>query len=156
VELYCERVVAQTHASLTPGNSSERFCCRQSEIPHPHPQFAKTDLQATMAIINEDNLSTIAAFHTQQCIEKSLKALLSLIKISSYRSVLSGHPAIPDFPCVYSKTILSFLIFNCLLTRKISVTYLKKEYFYEKTVINAAYRSSNYFIAALCSKDKRR
>ena len=54
-------------------------------------KFAKTDLQATMAIINEDNLSTIAAFHTQQCIEKSLKALLSLIKISSYRSVLSDH-----------------------------------------------------------------
>ena len=41
-------------------------------------KFAKTDLQATMAIITVDNLSTIAAFHTQQCIEKSFKALLEL------------------------------------------------------------------------------
>jgi len=41
-------------------------------------KFAKTDLQATMAIITEENLSTVAAFHTQQCIEKSLKALLEL------------------------------------------------------------------------------
>jgi len=41
-------------------------------------KFAKSDLQATMAIITEENLSTVAAFHTQQCIEKSLKALLEL------------------------------------------------------------------------------
>ena len=41
-------------------------------------EFAKTDLQTTMAIITEENLSTIAAFHVQQCIEKSLKALLAL------------------------------------------------------------------------------
>ena len=43
-------------------------------------KFAKTDLQATMAIITEENLSTVAAFHTQQCIEKSLKAILELNK----------------------------------------------------------------------------
>src|SRR6056297_1016641 len=41
-------------------------------------KFAKSDLQATMAIITEENLSTVAAFHTQQCVEKSLKALLEL------------------------------------------------------------------------------
>ena len=41
-------------------------------------EFAKTDLQTTMAIVTEENLSTIAAFHVQQCIEKSLKALLAL------------------------------------------------------------------------------
>ena len=41
-------------------------------------KFAKTDLQATMAIITEENLSTVAAFHAQQCIEKTLKALLEL------------------------------------------------------------------------------
>lgn len=37
-------------------------------------KFAKTDLQATIALITEENLSTVAAFHTQQCVEKSLKA----------------------------------------------------------------------------------
>jgi HEPN domain-containing protein len=41
-------------------------------------KFAKTDLQATIALITEENLSPVAAFHTQQCVEKSLKALLEL------------------------------------------------------------------------------
>ena len=41
-------------------------------------KFAKTDLQATIALITEENLSTVAAFHTQQCVEKSLKAVLEL------------------------------------------------------------------------------
>lgn len=41
-------------------------------------KFAKTDLQATIALVTEENLSTVAAFHSQQCVEKSLKALLEL------------------------------------------------------------------------------
>jgi HEPN domain-containing protein len=41
-------------------------------------KFAKTDLQSTKNLIVDENLSTSAAFHVQQCVEKSLKALLEL------------------------------------------------------------------------------
>lgn len=41
-------------------------------------KFAKTDLQSSKLLIEDENLTTIAAFHVQQCVEKSLKALLEL------------------------------------------------------------------------------
>ena len=41
-------------------------------------RFAKTDLQSSKTLIIDENLSTSAAFHVQQCVEKSLKGLLEL------------------------------------------------------------------------------
>lgn len=41
-------------------------------------RFAATDLKSAKALIQDENLTTTAAFHVQQCVEKSLKALLEL------------------------------------------------------------------------------
>jgi HEPN domain-containing protein len=41
-------------------------------------KFAKADLQSSKVLIEDENLSTTAAFHVQQCVEKSLKALIEL------------------------------------------------------------------------------
>ena len=41
-------------------------------------KFAKIDLQSSETLIEDESLSTSAAFHVQQCVEKSLKALLEL------------------------------------------------------------------------------
>ena len=41
-------------------------------------RYAKTDLQSTKALITDEDLTSAVAFHSQQCIEKSLKALLEL------------------------------------------------------------------------------
>ena len=40
--------------------------------------FAETDLKSAKALIKDESLTTTAAFHVQQCVEKSLKALLEL------------------------------------------------------------------------------
>jgi len=40
--------------------------------------FAETDLKSAKALIKDESLTTTAAFHAQQCVEKSLKALLEL------------------------------------------------------------------------------
>lgn len=39
-------------------------------------KFAEKDLKAIEFILNEDELTNIAAFHSHQCIEKSFKALI--------------------------------------------------------------------------------
>jgi len=54
----------------------ERYCMKKQA--KEWLKFAKIDLQTTKAIISDENLSTTAAFHIQQCVEKSLKALLEL------------------------------------------------------------------------------
>ncbi len=41
-------------------------------------ESANGDLKTIEEIINNDYLTHIAAFHSQQCVEKSFKALLSL------------------------------------------------------------------------------
>ena len=41
-------------------------------------RFAETDLKSAKALIQDENLTTTSAFHVQQCVEKSLKALLEL------------------------------------------------------------------------------
>jgi HEPN domain-containing protein len=41
-------------------------------------KFAEIDLESTKALINDEKLTTTAAFHVQQCIEKCLKALFEL------------------------------------------------------------------------------
>jgi len=40
--------------------------------------FAETDLKSAKVLIKDESLTTTAAFHVQQCVEKSLKALLEL------------------------------------------------------------------------------
>lgn len=41
-------------------------------------KYALTDLQSTRALLHDENLTRTAAFHAQQCIEKSLKAIFEL------------------------------------------------------------------------------
>jgi len=41
-------------------------------------QYAQTDLQSIKTLLTDKNLTSVAAFHAQQCIEKSLKAILEL------------------------------------------------------------------------------
>lgn len=40
--------------------------------------YAKSDLRAAQTLVDESDLTSVATFHCQQCIEKSLKALLVL------------------------------------------------------------------------------
>ena len=41
-------------------------------------RFAQNDLQSAKVLVNQDKLTTVVAFHVQQCIEKSFKAILEL------------------------------------------------------------------------------
>ena len=41
-------------------------------------RFAETDLKSAKALIHDESLTTTAAFHVHQSVEKSLKALLEL------------------------------------------------------------------------------
>jgi len=41
-------------------------------------QYAEDDLQTIKEIIDNENLTKIVAFHAQQCVEKSFKAILEL------------------------------------------------------------------------------
>ena len=41
-------------------------------------QYAKTDLLTVKEIINNELLTSVVAFHSQQCIEKSFKGILEL------------------------------------------------------------------------------
>ena len=41
-------------------------------------KFARNDLQSAKVLVNQDHLTTVVAFHVQQCIEKSFKAILEL------------------------------------------------------------------------------
>ena len=41
-------------------------------------QYAEEDLQTIREIIDNENLTKIVAFHAQQCVEKSFKAMLEL------------------------------------------------------------------------------
>lgn len=54
----------------------EKYCMKKQA--KEWVKFAKTDLQSSKLLIEDENLTTIAAFHVQQCVEKSLKALLEL------------------------------------------------------------------------------
>jgi len=59
------------------------------------------DLQTIEEIINNEHLTHIVAFHSQQCIEKSFKALLELYEM--------------DIPKIHSILKLSKMIRNYLI-----------------------------------------
>ena len=41
-------------------------------------RFAETDFKSAKALIQDESLTTTAAFHAQQCVEKAIKALFEL------------------------------------------------------------------------------
>jgi HEPN domain-containing protein len=40
-------------------------------------EFAEVDLKAARSLLDEGSLSSVVCFHAQQCVEKSLKALIT-------------------------------------------------------------------------------
>ncbi|MBI5591195.1 MAG: HEPN domain-containing protein [Deltaproteobacteria bacterium] len=61
-------------------------------------EFAKRDLEAAKFLVNSPYLANIVLFHSQQCIEKCLKAYLeeSDIKIPKIHSVVKLYAMIPE------------------------------------------------------------
>jgi HEPN domain-containing protein len=60
-------------------------------------EFAKRDLEAARILLNSSHLANIVLFHSQQCIEKCLKAYLEekAIKIPKIHSVVKLYSMIP-------------------------------------------------------------
>jgi HEPN domain-containing protein len=53
---------------------------------------AKEDLDASLAIIPNEHLTNIVAFHSQQAVEKSLKGVIEEFEIGFEKMGLSGFP----------------------------------------------------------------
>jgi HEPN domain-containing protein len=60
-------------------------------------EFAKRDLEAARILLNSSHLANVVLFHSQQCIEKCLKAYLEekAIKIPKIHSVVKLYSMIP-------------------------------------------------------------
>jgi HEPN domain-containing protein len=60
-------------------------------------EFAKRDLEAARILLNSSHLANVVLFHSQQCIEKCLKAYLEekAIKIPKIHSVVKLYCMIP-------------------------------------------------------------
>ena len=61
-------------------------------------EFAKRDLEAARILLNTSYLANVVLFHSQQCIEKCLKAYLeeNAIRIPKIHSVVKLYSMIPN------------------------------------------------------------
>ena len=66
-------------------------------------EFAKRDLEAARILLNTSYLANVVLFHSQQCIEKCLKAYLeeNAIAIPRIHSVVKLYSMIPNDDRVY-------------------------------------------------------
>ena len=60
--------------------------------------FAYADLRAAQKLVDDGELTGVATFHSQQCVEKSLKAMLALHgrKIPRIHDLVTLHSRVSD------------------------------------------------------------
>jgi HEPN domain-containing protein len=111
---------------------------------------AVADLQTIEEIINNEHLTHIVAFHSQQCVEKSIKALLEWyeIDIPKIHSVLRLSKIIQEYLIIDDKDMLDELDklyidsrypgdLGLLPNGKPSMTKVRKFYLFAKNIYNA-------------------
>ena len=111
---------------------------------------AVADLQTIEEIINNEHLTHIVAFHSQQCVEKSIKALLEWyeIDIPKIHSVLRLSKIIQEYLIVDDKDMLDELDklyidsrypgdLGLLPNGKPSMAKVRKFYLFAKNIYNA-------------------
>ncbi|MGD9972359.1 MAG: HEPN domain-containing protein [Desulfatirhabdiaceae bacterium] len=62
-------------------------------------EFAKRDLEAARILLDSSYLANVVLFHSQQCIEKCLKAYLeeNAVKIPKIHNVVKLYAMIPEY-----------------------------------------------------------
>lgn len=111
---------------------------------------AIADLQTIEEIINNEHLTHVVAFHSQQCVEKSIKALLECyeIDIPKIHSVLRLSKIIQEYLIVDDKDMLDELDklyidsrypgdLGLLPNGKPSMEKVRKFYLFAKNIYNA-------------------